>query len=264
MFKIRYAFLIAFGWLLACFQACKQEYLIYDTEAGINFYFPQATDTLVHYSFVYAGSETEYDTVWIQVETIGNLDNSARSVRLNQYETGANDAVSGIHYVPFDDIDLQDRLIVPANAPRASLPIILKRDPSLKTGTYILALELVPNEQFKFVNYKRHKMKIQMTDQLAKPNNWAYMANYVLGTYGPVKHQWLIDHTEHRWDDDFLANELGFTSSSSYPGTNANYDSPYISYFIGKIRALFAAYAQERADQGLEPLAEADGTLVSF
>ncbi|MNL14482.1 hypothetical protein D3C87_1354250 [compost metagenome] len=155
--------------------------------------------------------------------------------------------------------------MVPAGSSIASLPIVVKRDASLKSSRVTLALEILINSDFKLVNYNRNKVKLTFTDQLAKPKNWGIMANYCFGAYGPAKHQWLIDQTGHTWDDEFISTELGFTSSLTWNNyVNANYDGAYIDFLITKIRETFAAYNQQRLNQGLDVLREENGTAVSF
>lgn len=246
--------------LVSVVIGCKDQYKYYDTDNGINFYYPNAGDTLISYSFVYRGTDRTRDTVWIDLETIGNLTDYPREVRIVQVPGNVNDAVAGQHYIAFGDSEVSNKFIIPARAARASIPVIVLRDPSLKSGTFRLTVEVTPSEEFKFVNYTKYRRHIDISDQLSQPKNWAYYINYSLGVYGQQKHAWLIEHTLHRWDDEFLTTELGVQGNS----INANYDGGYYSFFIQKVKEMFAKYAQQRIDNNLEPLKEADGTIVKM
>ena len=71
------------------------------------------------------------------------------------------------------------------------------------------------------------------------------------GDYGVVKHQFLIDQTGEKWDDDYI--EKFMTG-----------DGAYRSYLIEKLSKRLDEVNAERQEKGESPLCEADGTPVSF
>ncbi len=259
LFKLNYfAFVVIVAVALG---ACENDLEVFNAGNGLNFYYTNESDTLLHYSFVYGSSTATEDTVWLDIETIGPLSNQDQQITLEQVQTGTDDAVAGTHYVAFDSNSLQSYYMAPANKSKVSVPVILLRDASLKQSSVNLLIRIKYDDYFKLGDPDRRSVQIVFTDKLSKPGNWAIYCNYFFGTYGPVKHQWLIDQTSNKWDDEYLYNVLGFTSSN---GINSNYNAEYCSYLSQALSIQLAEYNTIRLGQGLEVLKEEDGTIVSF
>ncbi|WP_437918095.1 DUF4843 domain-containing protein [Sphingobacterium sp. LRF_L2] len=257
MTKITY--FISFLTSIILFSSCEKNLETYGYGTGLNFYYEQASDTLINRSFVYGDPEAITDTVWLVVETIGPLTENDRKIEFEQIEIDADAAIADKHFVAFDDPTLATSYVVPANQSTARIPIILKRDESLKTSLVNLSLRIKTNSDFEHTNPDRNVVKIVFTDKLEKPNNWAAYANYFFGKYGQEKHQWMINLTGEKWDDDYL-NSIGFTSA----GVNSNIDASYVLFLQDYFTKQLAAYNEERVNQQLDVLKESDGTAVSF
>jgi hypothetical protein len=256
---------LVFAVIAAALSACEKNVEVYHAGNGLNFYYTNVSDTLISYSFVYGPSTTTEDTVWLKVETIGPISDRDCDIDIEQVVTGTNDAVSGIHYVAFNDASLKSYYVMPAGKSLDSIPVILKRDASLKSNPVNLLIRIKVNDYFKLINPDRNTVKIISSDKLSKPENWAYYCTTYFGAYGFVKHQWLIDQTGNKWDDDYLSNVLGFNNSdSSSDGTNSNYDFGYCTYLSKAYTIKLEAYNANRIAQGLDVLKEADGTIVAF
>ena len=78
---------------------------------------------------------------------------------------------------------------------------------------------------------------------------WGFW-NY-FGTYGIVKHQFLIEQNGEKWDDDYIKSLM-------------DGDSAYLTFLAQKMAQRLEEVNAERAAQGEGPLCEADGTPVSF
>jgi len=85
-----------------------------------------------------------------------------------------------------------------------------------------------------------------ISNKLSKPEGWE--SGY-FGTYGPVKHKFMIDETGLRWDDEFC--------------TNLN-DFGYIQYLTMYLYQRLQVVNAERKKQGLDILKEATGKAVKF
>jgi hypothetical protein len=187
------------------------------------------------------------------VETFGPLANRERRLDLEQVAVDDTDAVPGVHYEPF-----QERgFTIPAGQVNVSIPIVLKRDPSLLTARATLALRIKPNGDFPLVNTTRNSARIRFSDQLEMPSNWS---TTFLGAYGRVKHRFLVEATGERWDYNFIY-EVGYSEGGS---TNSNYDEGYRDYYRAILIRELTALNATRAAQSLPPLAEEDGTEVAF
>jgi hypothetical protein len=212
------------------------------------------------YSFVYAGSDVEIDTIWFQVTTMGFLSDQDRPIALMQIMAYAADtvdataihAVADEHYVAFDNPEMASWYKIPAGAAEARIPIVMKRAASLADGDVTLKFTFKENAYFKPGYAHLIERTLLISSKLAKPDNWeSSYANYMFGTYGPVKHQFLIDISGNPWD-------------AAYVDELMNGDSEYVYYLQGLYAEKLAELNAERAASGLDPLSEADGTPVEI
>ncbi|MCD0486697.1 DUF4843 domain-containing protein [Pedobacter sp. MC2016-14] len=246
--------------VMAAFASCEKKLQPYDNGSGLNFLYATPADTLINYSFALGAPAATIDTVWLGVETIGPVSDVNREVALEQVLTGLNDAEPGKHFVPLTDPDIKRRFVVPARQTIARLPIVFKRDVSLKTNTYSLKLRIKLNDSFTFSNPTRTGLRISLNDQLAKPVSWGTTATSTyLGAYGVVKHAWLREQTGGSWDNNYLL-DLGFTAT----GTNANFDTQYALYLRSELKKKLSAYNAAQIAAGKDVLKEANGTVVTF
>lgn len=261
--------MIAAATLLALASCEKDLEVFSDPTCRLNFYFPNAetTDEMrasyaeASYSFVYGGDDVTRDTVWYQVETMGMLSDQDRPISLEQVDTAANMAVAGRHYVAFDDPSLASLYVIPAGKARASIPVVMLRDASLKDTSVVLKFRIKPNEYFQSGYPVWQTRVLTFTDRMSEPANWTkqypypgYSGYYVtlatyFGAYGQQKHLFLIEHTGKAWDDDYI--EQLMTG-----------DFEYLNYLMQKMQNELDALNAERAAQGLGQLTEADGTPV--
>ena len=106
--------------------------------------------------------DSEYDTCWIDVATVGNAVDYDRELKIVQdtaigwnlvYDLVGNlvdstsyiipnQAVEGKHYVPFDNEGLQRFMVMPANEFKTQIPVVMRRDPE-NTKTLTLQIRLV-------------------------------------------------------------------------------------------------------------------------
>jgi len=200
---------------------CKEDrYALFDGPARLHFgpdpfwanqpnliNYPQ--DDLKRLTFVYRDPSVVRDTVYFNAYTVGHLGTADRPFLLEQIEVeDAENAVAGVHYLPFDHPDLANQYVVRAGAAHQRVPIVLLRDASLKTKDVVLELRIKPNEHFLEGEAGRLWRRVEFTDRLARPQRWAGLEeDYVLGPYSRKKHQFMIDVTGLRWDDDFFDNE---------------------------------------------------------
>jgi hypothetical protein len=193
--------------MVAVIAGCsKADELIYNDVARI-----QMADTAtISSTFVYEANTVTRDTVYIKVNTIGDIKNYDREVKLVQIpETGQlNAAVAGVQYVPTDDPSLKSLMVVKANAATAMLPVVLLRDASLKENSYRLRLELAPNEQFGRGEVQMRSRAIIFSDRLERFYSWRVdngtaPAFYTFGKYSTRKHQFMIDNLHEQIDESW-------------------------------------------------------------
>jgi hypothetical protein len=166
------------------------------------------------YSFVYKKSSVTKDTIWLDVETLGNIYKTDRKFKLEQIieKNKDNTAIAGTHY------NIEKEYIIKANAVKAKIPIVLIRDVSLREKAVRLKLKIVENKSFKHGEEKTFERLIIFSDKLQKPSKWDFDYGYGMsfkgffGEYGEEKHRFMIN-TIGKVDDDFIEKVL-FTGGS--------------------------------------------------
>ena len=206
--------------LLFSLGACEQDLPTYsDDQARLNFDYSQYKSGLVNYSFTF--NDKQQDTVWIQLNTMGYLSDRDRPFELQQIMTGRYDAIPGKHYVAFDD-----------------------------TATFNLNIALKPDADFQTGYVAQSSMTVTMTSQLSQPTEWRGAMNYYFGTWGPVKHRFMMQVTGKKWDDEYIL--------------SVQNDYNMVSYLISQLDKALEEENAKRQAAGLPYLQEADGTLVAF
>lgn len=180
------------------FCSCEKDMETYHAAGNdrINFVFEDYyhADTLISHTFVYYPESRQWDTLWMEMETSGFVTDYPRTIPLIQLPVDSNAAIAGIHYIAFDDPSLKDVYVVPANQSKVKIPLIVKRDPTLKKKEYVLKIGIAENEHFKtgFEDYKERTFRI--SDILTRPKNWTGNVSwYCFGKYGPKKYQFMIE-----------------------------------------------------------------------
>ena len=256
--------------LMAVATSCEKDLEVYsDPACRLNFYYDIETvgdfkPEMAHaaYSFVYGSPDLQQDTVWFEVESMGFVADTDRPIALQQIDSvGVENAVVGLHYVGFDDAQLAKHYVMPAGKARTRLPIVILRDASLKDKAVVLKFRIKANESFVNGYAPLAERVLTLTDHLSEPSRWNYQYPYggsytislasYFGSYGPVKHQFLINETGEKWDDDYI--------DALMTG-----DSMYIMYMMSKMSRRLGEVNAQRTSQGLDVLREADGTEVAI
>lgn len=242
-----YGVVAILAFVTSLFTACEKDLPVYrNEECWLRFRYENSKDTLTNTSFAYHDMPT--DTVWVPVQLMGFPSEQDRVIPLKQVKTGDNDAVSGEHYVPFDNPELiQKFYFMPKGETQRDIPVVLKRTPSLENADYTLRLTIGDNEFFSPGSKESLYKRIVVSGQLVRPNNWY---DYFLGEWGKEKHRFMIRTTGLKWDNDYFDNTWTYY---------VNYDQNYCFYMAG---VLYEALAEYEAEHG--KLYEADGTPVEF
>jgi len=203
----------------------------------------QMNDTTTQsFTFVYENVSVTKDTVWIRVNTIGNVSDVDREVKLLQVpeyiytyvrdpQTGQitdtvkterpNKAVSGVHYVDLTDAGLKKFYVVKANAVTALLPVVLLRDASLKSTGYRMRLQIAETKDFGLGELKARAKTIIFSDMLERFYSWR-LDNYTasayssFGKYSVVKHQFMIDVSGEVIDETWYQTILAIQATAHY------------------------------------------------
>ncbi len=223
-------FIYTFIVLTSLLSSCDEEYYLYNDVARLQFgpeihriYNPSANlaDTLKSATFFYYSPEINKDTVFFDIYAIGGVKNVDREFVLEQVPlVDVDNAVAGVHYINFNDASVKPLYKIKAGEVHTKVPIVILRDNSLKSKTVELKIQIRENSNFKLGEVSNIWRRVIFTDRLIRPNSWdEWLTRYYLGKYSIVKHQFFIETSGQRWDDDFIqtirANfaELGYWKS---------------------------------------------------
>lgn len=248
--------------LIALMASCEEKMDTWSGADRLNFKSKAPVDTIMHYSFVSRPQTVTRDTFWIEIVTQGKISDYPRPVKLKVVKPHEGiQAQPGVHYIEFDQMgdDLKAKYVIAAGANSGKLPVVLLRDESLKQNAVSLRVVFEENEYFQygFAGYWSHRTII-FSDKPVKPKTWDTKQIFpYFGTYGPVKHRFIIDMTGFAFDDAWIAHE----------GHGLANDPDYMRYLSGLLQGkLDKENARRKEENGGvdDPLTEDDGTIVSF
>jgi hypothetical protein len=213
--------------------------------------------------FYYKKANVLRDTIYLPLVARAMVPSKDCQVMLRAFFNTAQDgflsagkeAVAGVHYVPFDSDEMKKLLTFHSGKLLDSIPIILLRDASLKEEMYRLTIRLVDTEDIKATDKREDtdvnhtSVVIYISDRLSQPKNWLDYG-FFLGNYGYSKHDFIVRHSNQKWDYNFIED----ISSDEY----IKY------YYLYKFRNELKEENLDRENRGLGKLAEKDGTLVEF
>lgn len=242
---------ICAGMLCLC-SACEEALPLFETEQDrLNFPVEDKREkpNVLRKTFVYDSEDMVRDTVYVTVNSMGFVRDYDRTFRLEQVEVNPDsifNAIPGVHYVAFDDPEMKGHFVLQAGKVSAKLPVITLRDLSLRDTVTILKLRIVENKYFKPGDQQRIEQTMEIGDQLMQPKNWA-----LLGTYGRVKHRFLVEtFPSYRFDEETF--------------NLFRKDYQFGMWMRSKAKNALAKENAEREARGEEPLYERDGTKVNF
>ncbi|SEM72439.1 protein of unknown function [bacterium A37T11] len=225
--------------LFLCGACRKDAPSVYAGKQFVEFYYINDTKAITtgYSTFYYQEPGVKYDTVLFHVRTVGTLPQKTSYVKFKAFaDTTASpafpDAVAGVHYVSFEDAQLNLLWKLEAGQYEGYLPIVTIRDASLKNATYQLHFRIDTSADFYPGNSDHTEGIVYISDKLSQPSNWTY--NFFLGTYGPVKHQFIVEQSGEKWDADFITSI----------GTNTSLQAYYLFKFS---QALNVVNAQRKA-----------------
>jgi hypothetical protein len=219
-------------------------------------------DTVVYYTFVYEKSSVTRDTVYLTINTIGNIAKKDRIIKIEQVikENQDNTAISGKHYVAFNNTEIKNSFCIKADSASATIPFILLRDASLDDASFRLKVRISENEDFSITNMPNVELErlIIFSNKLEKPKDWD---NYFFGQYGKVKHHFMIEHNPGvvPIDEDFFSKYIKLDDEKD--------DYAKINYYIGVFKKALNKYNEAHPNNPLREKPEeghAEGQLVTF
>ena len=250
--------MIGLALLLSITSCKKDQYYLYDDVSRIQFgpdiariYQPSynLADTLKAFTFYYETPDVTEDTVFFDIYAVGGVAKQDRTFVLEQ-EQLANvvNAVPGTDDVAFNDPRATRNYVIKAGEVHTKVPVILLRNSGLKSKTVTLKLHASVNDNFQLGERNNLWRKIVFTDRLSQPSAWdASGTRYYYGNYSVTKHQFMIETTGLKWDQDFMA-----VLPSDYA---------LLQYYLGVLKTALIDY--NKAHPG-NPMKDESGEMVIF
>ncbi len=244
------------------FSSCKEDYpevysgapyLKFATDDnGYNIYVQQ------HYCNFYYNDDKSLtrDTVYVPIDAVAAIPGEDLNVSIQVFDseeetyseridTDTENAVAGTHYIPFDAEEMKSLLVFHKGIMQDSIPVILLKDASLTEKTYRLTFRIQDSDNALTADNDENRVVIYISNRISKPSNWDA---YYFGSYGDVKMDFMIRHSDRKWTDDDFDEVLN--------------DSFLLNYYLYKFKNELIKENEELGEAG--PLCEADGTAVSF
>lgn len=244
---------VAFVVLAAC---QNEQYMVYEDDARLQFgptpdkiYTAQSSyeDTLKNFSFLSVPSDKKVDTVYFDLYCMGRVSDVDRPYKLKQVVLDSvTNAEAGVHFMDFDDPNLEDMYVMPAHSSHALVPVIVLRDTSLSSKEYVLEFKIEENEYFKLGDSTLMWRRLIVADVVVKPTLWP---DALFGRYSKVKHRFMQDQTGMLWDDEDIK--------------AATSDVSMQYYWQGRFQKLLYDYNNDPANEDV-PLRDEEGILVEF
>lgn len=255
---IRYFFLL----LTLCFlfPSCKEdEPKVFSGDPFLAFSVDQSNIYVQqHYSnfYYYDDQSIMQDTIYVPLVTLGSSAPADIAVKIEVFDSEdetyperidntTENAVPGVHYLPFDSEAMVNLLTFHEDHMQDSIPVILLRDESLKETTYHLTFRLAPMDNAYVADNDENRVVIYIADRVSRPSNWD---SWYFGDYGDVKLDFMIRHSDLKWDEEDMQMVLD--------------DSFLLAYYLYKFEEDLAKENEALGDAA--PLREKDGTVVAF
>ncbi|MCK9628896.1 MAG: DUF4843 domain-containing protein [Bacteroidales bacterium] len=199
-FKSIWLFVTASIMLSSCQEKVVNKF---DSESSLFFYNGASNSKgitqqdSISYSFFLANSTLVQDTTWLDIYLTGMPSDEERSISIVQTNVGKpGAAVSGIHFVPFNDPGLVSKLVLPANKVMVSIPVVVKKTAEMESQEFRLDLAIIPNESFVEGIKDNTAYTIKITAMAVKPPLWDVANSFLsmFGTWGQVKMKFIIDN----------------------------------------------------------------------
>ncbi|MFI1772440.1 DUF4843 domain-containing protein [Thalassobellus citreus] len=225
------------------FAIGPEDYRIYVQQYFNNFYY-------------YDDSTVARDTVYVAMNAVGAIPNKDIAVKIKTFDSETRsyperidqtteNAVSGVHYVPFESDEMTNLLKFHANKMQDTIPIILLNDASLKETTYRLTFQLDNLENALVTDNDENRVVIYISNRVSKPSNWN---DWEFGIYSDVKIDFMIRHSDLKWNEEDMEMVLN--------------DAFLLSYYKYKFKEDLIKENEALGSDG--PLVDANGQAIKF
>jgi hypothetical protein len=189
-------YLLIVSVLCIAFSCKKQEVQTYLGSKGVTFYIGAGESDSTNYSFAFALTPKQRDTVFLKMRIVGSASDKSRNLMLKA--APGTTARSGIDY----ELPLYT---VPAGAITILYPVIVINSSEMLTRSYRLVLQVDSKSDFmqgavgltndgSTTTTSLNEMKIQISNQMLKPSYWSEV-EYAFGEYSIRKIKFMIEVT---------------------------------------------------------------------
>ena len=184
----------------AVFAGCKKTALTPYEQPDMIYIYKNSSDPnrdSITYSFATKSASRVQDTVKVPLRIMGLAKNVDRKVNVRVIADSTT-AIEGTHYQILP-------AVVPANSYTGYIPVLVKRNATLKTSELRVMLEVLESADFKpgvpnspVVGSRSGgaiRILVKLNDYLTKPSNWDSFLVFYFGTFSQVKYSFVISVT---------------------------------------------------------------------
>lgn len=260
--KINKYFAIA-SLLILSISCSKDTILLYEGNSFLEFgppkdmiYIPgeRLRDSLKEFSFSYELASVKEVDVFFDIYAIGGSKNYDRKFVLEQVMVnGVNNAAVDVNYKSFGSSEMQNIYVMKAGEIHMRLPVRIVRPEKDDEKIYTLKFRIVANENFALGDKECVFRTLRFTANLVRPDFWTpHVEQYTLGKYSRVKHQFFIDFTNEKWDDEFW--------KEIYTGININ----ELYFLLDGLKKEISRINNEREANKLDPWKDENNILIEI
>lgn len=219
------------------------------TQNRINYEPYSLNDTLKNHTFYYT-PDVEQKIINFDLYTIGNVADHDRVFKIEQVILeGVENAIPGVHYKAFDSGEMAKYYVIPKDSVHVFVPVVMLKDKSLDSKIVTLKFQLVANEEFQLGEVKKLWRKLTFTSMLNIPSLWSNVNN-ILGSYSVVKHEFMIEKSGLKWDDELIETITTDAATPKY----------WQAFFVDEL----IKENKRREENLLDPLEDENGLIIKF
>lgn len=240
--------------------SCSEKFDIYNSDVDrLGFYYgttynnQEITDSVQQKTFAFYPSTVVTETVWLEVHTMGYVYDHDRILELEQVDiSGVKNAVSGVHYVAFNDPEVSKHYVIPAGQIKAKIPVILKREASLKNEQVTLKIKIKTNENFDIGYPEKRVSIIEFADILLKPKGWNFQVEHHFGgDYSFEKFSFMVQVAKWVLNDEWF--------EAHFPLDGTKVEMGYAAFTSGYFQKALKDENKRRRAAGMDVLKEKVG-----
>lgn len=202
------------------FAGCEKDPALFKEADGLYF---AATDGSIYYSFAKYPKKL-IDTVRIPVNVFGDAAATDRAISVENVSSADLNAVEGVHF------KLPATMVMPANAYKTTIPVVVYRTPDLESIAVKFKLKINQNAAFSGSGITNQQTVMVNLAYIQQPATWGTMTGVYFAGYSTNFGTWT--KTKYKLILDALYDPVKGETVTEFPGNRTQPPVIYNQYVI--------------------------------